>query len=217
SVSLQTGSRRNQLTDDNIFLQAYKVVHLALDSGLGKNLGRLLEGCRGQEGICSQGGFGDTKHNLFSGCRSLSFFFQLLVHILEFQNVHKSTRKEFGITVFLNTDLLQHLAYKNLDMLIADLNALQTVYSLNFAEHVILSGADALDPQDVMRIHTTFCQLVAGFQHLSVRDLDTGSVGDQVSLRVAVFRIGDDDLAFLLGVVDHSDAGDLGDDRKTLR
>ena len=102
-------------------------------------------------------------------------------------------------------------------MFIADIHTLQTVYTLNLAEHVVLSGADALDPQDVMRIHTTFCQLIAGFQDLPVRDLDTGSVGDQVCLGVAVFRIGNDDLTFLLSVVDHSDAGDLSDDRKTFR
>ena len=45
----------------------------------------------------------------------------------------------------LDTDFLQHLAHDHLDMLIVDLNTLQTVYTLYFAKHVILNGTHTLD------------------------------------------------------------------------
>ena len=56
-------------------------------------------------------------------------------------------------------------------MLIVDLNTLQTVYTLYFLDHIILNSADALDLQNVMRIDTTFCQLITGLQILSVLNL----------------------------------------------
>ena len=51
-------------------------------------------------------------------------------------------------------------------MLIVDFYTLQTVYTLYFLDHVILYGADALDLQDIVRVHATFGQLVTGLQNL---------------------------------------------------
>ena len=45
TVTLHTGTCRNQLTNDNVFLQTDQMVNLAVDSRLGQNLGGLLEGC----------------------------------------------------------------------------------------------------------------------------------------------------------------------------
>ena len=49
-------------------------------------------------------------------------------------------------------------------MLIVDINTLQAVYTLYFLEHVVLYGTQSFDLQDIMRIYTTFCQLIAGLQ-----------------------------------------------------
>ena len=51
TIALTAGSCRNQLTDDDVFLQTDQMVDLALDRGIGQHLGRLLEGSRRQEGI----------------------------------------------------------------------------------------------------------------------------------------------------------------------
>ena len=45
SVALHTGTCRDWLTDNNILLQTNQVIYLTVDSGLGQNLGGLLEGC----------------------------------------------------------------------------------------------------------------------------------------------------------------------------
>ena len=89
----------------------------------------------------------------------------------------------------------------NLDMLIVDLNTLQTIYTLNLTDHVILNCTHTLDSQDIMRIYTTFCQLITGLKNLSIKDFDTRTVWDQVSLGIACLRIVYDDLTFLLSVV----------------
>ena len=41
----QTGTGGDQLTDDDILLQAGQRVNLALDGGFGQDTGGLLEGC----------------------------------------------------------------------------------------------------------------------------------------------------------------------------
>ena len=102
-------------------------------------------------------------------------------------------------------------------MLIVDLNTLQTIYTLNLTDHVILNCTHTLDSQDIMRIYTTFCQLITGLKNLSIKDFDTRTVWDQVSLGIACLRIVYDDLTFLLSVVDRGNTWDLCDDRKTLR
>ena len=51
TVCHQAGACRDQLTDDDVLLQTDQMVDLALDCSIGQDLGGLLEGCGGQEGI----------------------------------------------------------------------------------------------------------------------------------------------------------------------
>ena len=60
----QTSTGGDELTDDDVLLQAGQRVDLALDSGLGQDTGGLLEGRSGQEGVGSQAGLGDAKQDL---------------------------------------------------------------------------------------------------------------------------------------------------------
>ena len=62
----QTSTGGDELTDDDVLLQAGQRVDLALDGGFGQDTGGLLEGCSGQEGVGSQTGLGDAKQD--SGC-----------------------------------------------------------------------------------------------------------------------------------------------------
>jgi hypothetical protein len=59
-------------------------------------------------------------------------------------------------------DLLQHLPHDDFDMLIVDLNALQSVNSLDFSDHIVLHGTHALDLQNIVRIQGTACQSISG-------------------------------------------------------
>ena len=86
--------------------------------------GRLLEGCCGQEGFGSQCCLGNTKDDTLAFCRLFTFCGQLLIHFFEIQNIYQSTGQEFGVSVILDTDFLQHLTYQDFDMLIGDIYTL---------------------------------------------------------------------------------------------
>ena len=101
-------------------------------------------------------------------------------------------------------------------MLIGNINTLQTVNSLYFADHEILYGTDTLDLQKVMRIYTTFGKFITGLQYSSVCDLDTGSVRDQVSLGLSIFGIGNDDFTLLLGILNRSYAAKFSQNSPNL-
>ena len=102
-------------------------------------------------------------------------------------------------------------------MLIADLNTLETIYSLYFTDHIILNCTYTLNSQDIMRIYATFCKFITCFKDLSVCDLDTGSVWNKVSLGFTCFLICNDNFTFLLSVIDNSNTRNLCDDGKTFR
>src|SRR5699024_12160181 len=113
--------------------------------------------------------------------------------------------------------IFQHLAHDDLDVLVVDINTLETVYALYLLDHVILHSPQSFDLQDIMGVHATLCELVAGLKLLSVLGLDARSVGDEVGLGLACLVVGDDDLTLFLCVVDDSFSCKLCDDGKTLR
>ena len=122
-----------------------------------------------------------------------------------------------AVSGLFDTDLLQHLAYDNLDMLIVDFYTLQTIYSLYFTQHVILDRTNSLDLQQIVRVNATFGQFITGLQNLTILNLDTGTVRDQVGLALTSLRIRDDNFSLLLGILQECLAADLCNDRKTLR
>src|SRR5699024_9685356 len=118
------------------------------DGSFCQNLCGLLEGGRRQERVGGKRSFGNTQHYMFSFCRFFSFCDQLLIFLFKIQNIYQCSWQEVCISIVLHTDLLQHLTYDNLDVLIVDLNTLETVNSLYLAEHVVLYGANAFDTKD---------------------------------------------------------------------
>ena len=102
-------------------------------------------------------------------------------------------------------------------MFIVDFHTLQTVYSLNLLDHVILYSTDTLDLQDIVWVYTTFSQLITCLDYLAFCYLDTGTVRDQIGLGVTGLKISNNDLTFSLGIFDVDYAAKFGDDRKTLR
>ena len=49
AVVLEPGCSRNQLPDDDVFLETEQAVHLPFQGGIGEHLRRLLEGGGGEE------------------------------------------------------------------------------------------------------------------------------------------------------------------------
>ena len=68
-----------------------------------------------------------------------------------------------------------------------------------------------------MRVDATFCENVTGLENLSVRNFDSGTIRDQISLGVSGLRISNDDLTFLLGIFNCDNTTKFSNDRKSLR
>src|SRR5919112_5658643 len=58
AVPRHPSGRRDELTDDYVLLQTGQVVHLALDGGVGKDTGGLLERGRREEAVGGERGLG---------------------------------------------------------------------------------------------------------------------------------------------------------------
>ena len=101
-------------------------------------------------------------------------------------------------------------------MLIRNVHTLQSVHSLNLTKHIILYCANPLNLQQVMRIYASFCQLVAGFQHLPIQHLDTGTIRNQICLGFTCLIIGNNYFTFFLGVTQLRLAAKLSDNGKTF-
>ena len=59
-VAGQTGTGRDQLTEDDVLLQAHQGVRAAVHGGLSEHASGFLEGGGRQPRVGSQGGLGDT-------------------------------------------------------------------------------------------------------------------------------------------------------------
>ena len=72
AVTGNTGTCRNQLADDDVFLETNERIGLALDSCIGEDSGGFLEGSCREEGIGGQSGLSGAEEEVFAGCESLS-------------------------------------------------------------------------------------------------------------------------------------------------
>ena len=69
-VCLQTGTGRNKVSADNVFLKSFKMIDSSSDGCLAENLGGLLEGSCGDKAVCLECGSGDTLKDEFCSSRS---------------------------------------------------------------------------------------------------------------------------------------------------
>ena len=60
AVAREARTGRDELTDDDVLLEALEVVDLLGEGGFGEHAGGLLEGCGGQPGVGGQRRLGDT-------------------------------------------------------------------------------------------------------------------------------------------------------------
>ncbi len=192
-----------------------------MDRGVCKDLGRLLEGSCRQEGIRRQSRLRDTEDHALAFRRLAAVLDDGFVGILEVQDVHEAAGQERRVAALLDADLLEHLADDHLDVLVADIHALQAVDLLDFAQEIVLHGLDALDLEKIVRVDAAFRELIACCDGLSVEHLDAESVRDRILFGDHLAGLGadarHDDFTALLVVADRDRAAELGDHGKTLR
>ena len=222
----QTGTCGDQLTNDDVLLQAGQRVDLALDGSFGQHAGGLLEGCSGQEGVVCQSSLGDAQQHLLvlnqlqALFTSVDALLQIGVDALHFQTACQCTADQVGRTGIRHAHLAAHLTDDDFDMLIVDLNALQTVDLLNFVDQVVLDILQTLDCQNILRIQNTFTGDDVALLHTVTRH-HAGMLGERNG--VALYDLGtvlvlaghlDNDI--LLGIVLRNDTRDLAHDGHAL-
>src|SRR3712207_1619033 len=111
-----TCSRRNELADDHVLLEAGEVIHLTLDGGVRKDASGLLERSRRKEAIRGERRLGDTHENRVELGRLATFRLDPLVLELYSEAVSDLLGQEVRVAGAIYHDLTEHLTDDNLDM-----------------------------------------------------------------------------------------------------
>jgi len=110
-------TRGNQMTDDDVLLQAAEVVTFARQRRFGEHAGGLLERCRSDEGLRAQRGLRDALEHGLSLGRPAATALNLLVRFTESDLIHVLVGQERRVAwVVLDADFSQHLADDDLDV-----------------------------------------------------------------------------------------------------
>ena len=138
-----------------------RVSIFTLDSGFGEHARGLLECGSRQERLSEERCLGYTEKQRFKRRRFAILLLDLLIDFGKGEFVDLGALEEIGIAGIDYLNLLEHLADDDLDMLVVDLHALQTVNLLNFVQQVLLDTVDTVDAQDIVRIDSTLGQTLA--------------------------------------------------------
>src|SRR2546423_11528544 len=92
----------------------------------------------------------------------LLFLFRAVVLAAEDLLVHVLALEELRVPRLEYAHFLQHLAHDHTDVLVVDLHALQAIHLLHFVEEIFLHRARSANLENVVRIHRTLGQTVAG-------------------------------------------------------
>src|ERR1700730_1983397 len=208
---------RDEPADNDVFLETAEVVGLATDRGLRQHPGGLLEGGRRDEAVGRQRRLGDAQQDRLGRRRRLPGGRRLVVLLLEDELVHELAHHEVGAADLLDAHAPQHLAHDDLDVLIVDGHALQTINFLHLVHEIALKLAIAEDGQVVVRIRRAVHQRLARLDPVAFVDRDVLAARDQVLLGLPIVGT-DDDLAHALDEAGELNrAVDLGDDCLLLR
>src|SRR5262245_28568581 len=213
------GAGRDQAADDDVLLEAFERVDLAVDRGFGEHARGLLERRRRDERAGLQRGLGDAEQHRVGDRFLLALLACAGIDLVELDAVDLLALDQLGLAGVVDLDLLQHLAHDHLDVLVVDRDALQPVDVLDLVDQVGGELLDALDRQDVVRRRVALDDGVALLDHVAVLQMDVLALRDQVLLPL-LFLVGrlDDDAALVLVVTAEADgARGFRDDRGLLR
>src|SRR5919108_793724 len=217
AVAGQTRTGRDELTDDDVLLEADERVGLGVDRRVREDSRRLLEGRRRQPGLRGQRGLGDPHELRTTGGRVTALLDHTTVLGLELRALDQLTGQQLGVAGLDDRHAAEHLPDDDLDVLVVDRHTLRVVHLLDLADQVDLDGTLAQDAQHVVRVGGTHGELLAHLDVLALADQESGALRDRVRRLVAAVVRGDDDLLGLLGLLDPDAAGGLGDRGDALR
>ncbi len=139
--------------------------------------------------VCSDALVMPCKHRF--RLRKLQVFSAgLVIDLVEFQSIDQFTGQEGCFARIGDFDLLQHLARNDLDMLVIDLHALQSIDLLDFLDQVVCKSLDPHHPQNIMRHRVAVHQRIATLDDITFLDSDRLALRQQNSTGSASFASG---------------------------
>src|SRR5690606_17657309 len=187
-TGIEARAGRNELTDDDVLLQATQVVDLAVDRGFGQDARRLLEGGRREERIRLERRLGDTEQHRHGRRRLTALRQHLVVLRVELEAVNRVSLEEIGVARVLDLHLAEHLAADHLDVLVVGVHALRAIHLLHFIDDVALRLLGAERVQDLVRVLRTVSQLRARQNLLAILDQDLVADVDRELLNLFAHR-----------------------------
>src|SRR5258706_2094859 len=193
---------RDEPADNDVLLETFERIHLAVDGGIGEHACGLLERRRREHGARLQGGFGDAEQDRPAFRRLAVHLDRLRVGLLELGQIDLLAGKQSGVAAILDFHLLEHLADDDLDVLVVDLHALQAIDLLDLVDEIDGKLLHALDAQDVMRRRMALDDEVALFHIIALTHADVLGFGQQIFDRLLLLVLGlQDDAALVLVVL----------------
>src|SRR5215467_7848926 len=144
----------------------------------------------------------------------LAFRLRRGIDLVELDPIHLVALDQFGLAGVIDLDLLQHLADDNLDVLVVDVDALQSVDFLDLVDQIGGEVLDALDRQNVMRGRIALDDEVALLDDVAILQVDVLALRDEVLLwLLALTARFDSNATFVLVVAAETDGtGHFGND-----
>ena len=201
----QAGTRWNEATDNDVFLQTAKFISLAHNRRFGQNTRRFLEGSGGNERVGGQRGLGNTQQHVVEIGWDLAFGNSPVIFSQQLGTLDLLGLDELGIAWLGNRDTTEHLTDDHFNVLVVDLDALQTIDVLNFVRDVASQGLDTLQTQDIVRIRFAFDNLFALIDDLTIMNENVLILGNQVLMGGAI-EIGNDQTLLALRILAEADS-----------
>src|SRR5262245_16401517 len=208
---------RDQVSDDDVLLEADQLIAGTAHCGIREYSSRLLERRRGNKRLRREAGLGNTEQQWFRTCRRTTLAQDLRVGLAEHTTIDVLALQELALTRIGDAHLLQHLAHDRADVLVVDLHALQAVDLLHFVEQILLHSARPLNAQNVVRVDGPLGEAVTGAHLVAFMDAQVFADRNFVyALRSGCWD--HDDLTLTaLDLAEANRAIDFRDDRRVFR
>src|SRR6185369_6899557 len=152
---------------------------------------------RRNERIGRKRSLSDSEQKRFGARGLATFFTDTAVFILVTKAINLFLKEEVRIADILDLDPAKHLSNDHLDVLVVDVNALQTIDFLDLVHDIILQFFHTSNAENIVRVKRSVHERLAGLDRVTVLNIDMRTARNVVFAFAAVF-IRDDDLALAL-------------------